>query len=176
MEFNNIIFGMDLSLRRPGFAVIGFDEEKRPVLLEKSFLKNDGRSAHGPSLLNISKELDRYIETYQPKHYVRERGFSRFPSTTQALFKVVGIVDLYVYARTGITKVDEIAPTSVKKTITGSGNAAKKDVQKRMSEILRLDSPDIFETDDESDACAVAVSYALKKKLTDETKFGTGSN
>ena len=59
--------------------------------------------------------------------FVREKGFSRFPHETQALFKVVGIADLAAW-RQSRTQFEEIAPTTVKKLLTGSGKATKEDV------------------------------------------------
>ena len=46
---------------------------------------------------------------------------------TQALFKVVGIADLAAW-RQSKTQFEEIAPTTVKKLLTGSGKATKEDV------------------------------------------------
>ena len=59
--------------------------------------------------------------------FVREKGFSRFPHETQVLFKVVGIVDLAAW-RQCKTQFVEIAPTTVKKLLTGSGKASKEEV------------------------------------------------
>ena len=46
--------------------------------------------------------------------FVREKGFSRFPNETQALFKVVGIADFTAW-KYGHREFHEIAPTTVKK-------------------------------------------------------------
>ena len=43
--------------------------------------------------------------------FVREKGFSRFPHETQALFKVVGVADLVAWT-TCQTEFVEIAPTT----------------------------------------------------------------
>ena len=59
--------------------------------------------------------------------FVREKGFSRFPHETQALFKVVGVADLAVWT-TCRTEFVEIAPTTVKKMLIGSGKASKEEV------------------------------------------------
>ena len=58
---------------------------------------------------------------------MRERAFSRFPQETQALFKVVGIADMAAWMCAGRTW-EEIAPTTIKKLLTGSGKAAKEEV------------------------------------------------
>lgn len=61
--------------------------------------------------------------------FVRERAFSRFPNETQALFKVVGIADLVIW-KCSKQVWKELPPASVKKLLTGSGNASKDDVAK----------------------------------------------
>ena len=66
--------------------------------------------------------------------FVREKGFSRFPHETQALFKVVGIADLAAWRAYG-TEFVEIAPTTVKKLLTGSGKASKDEVAAALENI-----------------------------------------
>ena len=59
--------------------------------------------------------------------FVREKGFSRFPRETQALFKVIGVADLVAWQKKR-AEYHEIAPTTIKKLLTGSGKATKEDV------------------------------------------------
>src|SRR5699024_746746 len=165
MTFKDITFAMDLSLNGPGFAVLAVAPEGHPILLEKSHLKPKG-TTHGRKLGQISEEIDRYLCEYSPEHIVREKGFSRFAATTQALYKVVGIADLYAYMRMEKT-IHEIAPTSVKKIVTGSGKASKGDVQEAVIRRLQIDKPDFFANDDESDAVAVGLAYFIQKGLVD---------
>lgn len=87
--------------------------------------------------------------------FVREKGFSRFPHETQAIFKVVGVADLAAWT-TCRTEFVEIAPTTVKKLLTGSGKASKEEVAAALKkQIGRQD----YATNDESDALAVGVSW-----------------
>ena len=58
---------------------------------------------------------------------MREKGFSRFPYETQALFKVVGVADLTAWQKCRAV-YEEIAPAAVKKLLVGSGKASKEDV------------------------------------------------
>lgn len=157
---------MDLSLSSPGFAVLGVTDEGDPLILEVSHVKTNAKKSHGYRLGEISEEIDRYITVYDPEYIVREKGFSRFPATTQALFKVVGISDLYAHMRTE-KEIAELSPTTVKKVVTGSGKATKQDVEKAVKKILRIDKPDFFATDDESDAVAVGLAYMKRKGLVE---------
>ena len=58
--------------------------------------------------------------------FVREKGFSRFPHETQALFKVMGIADLTAWQKCRAA-YEEIAPAAVKKLLAGSGKASKEE-------------------------------------------------
>ena len=59
--------------------------------------------------------------------FVREKGFSRFPHETQALFKVVGVADLTAWQKCRAV-YEEIAPAAVKKLLVGTGRASKEEV------------------------------------------------
>jgi Holliday junction resolvasome RuvABC endonuclease subunit len=60
--------------------------------------------------------------------------------------------------------VDYMAPSSIKKFVTGSGKATKREVQADLSKYI-LNFEDIkFNNLDESDAAAVGVAYALKMR------------
>lgn len=92
--------------------------------------------------------------------FVREKGFSRFSHETQALFKVVGVADLVAW-KTSRTEFVEIAPTTVKKLLTGSGKATKEEVA---AALLRYVGQQQYKTDDESDAVAVGIAWLKSQK------------
>ena len=93
--------------------------------------------------------------------FVREKGFSRFPHETQALFKVVGVADLAAWT-TCQTEFVEIAPTTVKKLLAGSGKATKEEVAAALETYVgKYD----YEVDDESDALAVGIGYLIQKGM-----------
>ena len=162
MSFTHVTLAKDLSLSSPGFAVLAVTEDGEPLILDKSHVKTTSYNVHGHRLLMIDDEIRRLIKEYKPSHVVREKGFSRFPRTTQALFKVVGCSDRTTFEMTGL-EVVEIAPTSVKKIVTGDGKSTKKDVEKAVIERLRIEQDGFFETDDESDAAAVGLAFLIKE-------------
>jgi len=166
VTFKHITFAQDLSLSSPGFAVLAITDEGLPIILEKSHVKTNANKPHGYRLGQINREIERYLTAYNPEHVVRERGFSRFPATTQALFKVVGVSDLSTYESTE-KAIEEIAPTTVKKLITGNGRASKKDVERAVIERLQIEQAGYFATDDESDAAAVGLAYYIQEGLID---------
>lgn len=166
MTFTNVTLALDLSLSQPGFAVLAVTDDGKPIILEKSYVKTTASKPHGYRLGEIDEELNRYLNEYDPDHVVREKGFSRFAATTQALFKVVGVSDLTTYDRTRL-KVHEIAPTSVKKIVTGNGKASKDCVMASVMERLQIEQADYFANDDESDAVACGLAYLIEKGLID---------
>lgn len=96
--------------------------------------------------------------------FVREKGFSRFPHETQALFKVVGIADLTAW-RHAHNVYHEIAPTTIKRLLTGSGKASKVEVAESLFYYVGAFS---YSTDDESDAVAAGIAWLLSEKKTSE--------
>lgn len=89
---------------------------------------------------------------------VRERAFTRFSRDTQALFKVIGIADLAAW-QTRQSAFCEVAPKTVKKVLTGNGNASKAEVAQRLSAYVGEQE---YECDDESDATAVGIAWLIE--------------
>jgi len=103
------------------------------------------------------------LKEYDVDYVVRERGFSRFNASTQALFKAAGVYEYSIFEAiqtTGklIVQADDIAPTTIKKMLTGSGVASKDDVAEAVAEF----GP--YRNNDESDAVALGVAFI--KKIT----------
>lgn len=169
MTFNNVVLALDLSLNGPGFAVLAITSEGHPIILEKSHIKSRAAAKHGEKLSVIGEKIEHYLLEYSPEHIVREKGFSRFAATTQALYKVFGVADLVMYDYREICgspqEAHEIAPTSVKKAVTGNGKASKVEVADAVLRILQIDQADYFANDDESDAAGVGLAYYLEKGL-----------
>lgn len=156
------LLAMDLSLSCPAFAVV----EVLDGVIEihhLSHLRTKAGKTHGYRLFEIyNRMVDIYIQFPDIQEVVRERGFSKFPSTTQALFKVVGTSDICAYKH-GFPTVHEITPLEVKKLVTGNGKSDKDKVAKALKTVYGIENK--FKTDDESDAVAVAIAYFIKKKL-----------
>lgn len=155
------LLAMDLSLSCPAFAVLEVSEGVAEVV-HLSHIKTDSKKRIGYRLFQIYNHLQSvYDEHGDITEVVREKGFSRFPAVTQTLFKVVGISDICSF-RNNVDVIHEVAPTTVKKAITGSGRATKDDVADGLSIYIGTDIN--FKTDDESDAIAVGITHLLKKK------------
>lgn len=102
--------------------------------------------------------------------FVREKGFYHFQTETLALFKVIGITDLAVWraCRKGFA---EIAPSTVKKALTGSGRAGKGEVAAALE---RFVGKQAYVTDDESDAVALGIAWLIQSYDLKPKKGGNG--
>ena len=166
MEERIRVLSMDLSLSFPAFAIIDFSGGKAIVVdIKYCDNKKCGKLSHGERLHRIANVLRDIAEEYPDINVVvREKGFSRFAATTQSLFKVVGVSDLEVFRIFGITEIDELSPTTVKKYITGNGKADKDGVEAGVRKLLDVSQKDLaFKTDDCSDAVAVGFSWLIKE-------------
>lgn len=165
-----MILAMDLSLSSPAFAVLDYDKDGNVTLIYKSHINNKKRAKlpHGERLSYIHDEIKRLFDTYPITEAVREKGFSRYHKTTQALFKVVGVSDYVTYVSSGL-EIEEIPPTTIKKALAGNGYAKKDEVAEAL--FLYVGEHE-YANDDESDAVAVGITYLMKKGLIIEKKAG----
>lgn len=89
--------------------------------------------------------------------FVRERAFARFNNETKIINKVVGVTDLALWQ---LCRKDflELSPKTVKKAVTNDTSAGKEKVAERLAQFIGEQS---YQTDDESDAAAVAIAWLI---------------
>lgn len=155
------ILGIDASLNCPGFAIVEILDGEAKLIDTFSVNNNNSNGKEksiGKKLYEISRMLHFIISKFNPDEIVRERGFSRYAAVTQKLFRVVGALDVVAY---DYKKADiiEITPKEIKVFMTGDGTASKDLVADALS--LYVGSY-VYNTNDESDAVAVVLSWALK--------------
>lgn len=166
------ILAMDLSMNSPAYAVIDLVNGKalvRDIRRTDNKSGNRAKLPHAERLDRIAKDIVQLFADYPDiDAVVRERGFTRYANTTQVLFRVVGVSDLKVFEASGISKIDEIPPTTVKRIVGGDGKADKKQVEIGVREHLVDLQKDLeFETDDVSDAVAVGITWLVQHGLLD---------
>ena len=149
------ILGLDLSLSCPGYAVIEIRNGK-PKLLESGIVKANPKQSQVDKIKRIAAHLLRLKMDYDIDVVVRESGFVRHNRTTKILERVVGATMLTLGG-----EILEIPPTSIKKTVAGSGKATKQEVEVAVRSLLSLPKDFKFKSDDESDAMAVALAFAI---------------
>lgn len=89
--------------------------------------------------------------------FVRERGFHKNATETEAIFKMVGVSDLYAW-RYGKTFA-EITPREIKKALTGDGTASKEQVAAALERYVGKQD---YTFDDESDSVAVGICWLIQ--------------
>ena len=105
----------------------------------------------------IADKMLELRKKYSPNKIIFEKGFCRFAASTEAIFKVVGVVS-YLF-----NDIEQIfyAPTTVKKTVGGKGNLKKDELR----EAIRKLYPSVeFNNLDESDSFAVGITYFMIDK------------
>lgn len=119
---------------------------------------------HGKILNEISSVLSDFLAGKRVKVAVRERAFSKYNAETQAIHKVVGVSEMLVWHILEM-KFQELAPTTVKKHVTGWGRSEKEDVALAVDNYIPKHTQ--FASDDESDAVAVGLAWLIANGYID---------
>jgi crossover junction endodeoxyribonuclease RuvC len=162
VEKASFVLAFDPSLNATGYAVLDI-RGKRPKLAEVGHVKGRNASlASEPTsvkLALIAAKTKELVAKYHPLHkkVFLERGFTKFNNSTQATFRARGALESELVGY----EVIELPPTTVKKIISDYGLAHKQNVAECVADYLNV-PVETFETEDESDAAAVAVAGWLK--------------
>lgn len=150
---NKVYIGLDVSMNSTGWAVLSYDGSSISYL-DSGIIKANTKVSHGKRMRNQREKISEVVEKYQPQYVARESGFSRHIKSTQILFKIYGVVE-ELFATYDLV---EIAPTTIKKLVTGSGRADKDVVEVCVREKVSFPEGFEFKSDDESDAVAIALA------------------
>lgn len=142
-------------------GIVIFDlKTHKPVHI--SSIETNDKHTHGKRLYIIAQEILKLKDTYKPSVIVIERGFSRFNTSTQVVYRVHGLINYLFH------DIEQIyyPPKTVKEAII-KGDASKKVVREMIERIY----PDVkFDNEDQSDAFAVGLTYLIKNKLIEWSK------
>lgn len=155
-----IILGIDPGTTRIGFGVVA--GEKLPKLIECGILKITSKETSG-RLGEAAVHFRALIKKHKPDLIAMEKlFFMNNQKTGMAVAEVRGALRLLTEER----KVSflEFAPTEIKSTVAGFGNADKIAVRKMVCLALGLKT--IPGPDDVSDALAVALTALYHHKLS----------
>lgn len=143
--------GLDLSLSNSGVALF----EPSGNLLSVLSISTSPKEERSERLREIGQAIIEIKNNYNLFEVAIEQGFYRYAASTQTLYQVQGVI-LYI--------LHDIpcyfyAPSTIKKVVTGKGNASKMKVQEMVSEIF----PDlVFDDNDQSDAVAIGLAHLIK--------------
>ena len=148
------VLGIDPGLNRTGYAVIA-REGRGGRLVEGGVIRSDRDLPLSDRLAEIAEGLREVIREYEPGSMAVEQAFAhgRNLRSGMVLAHVRGAI-LLIAAEHRLP-VLQLAPTEVKRLLTGSGRATKEQVQDAIRAELRL--PSVLEPNDVADASAVAL-------------------
>lgn len=159
-----LILGIDPGTATTGFGLVNLDG-KGNVVVDWGLIETDKKLLKETRLNFIFEETLRLIKKHKPDVFVLEKiFFATNAKTVIAVGQAQGV--MLLAASKEKVKVEEYAPGTIKKMITGSGRANKKEVQIAIRKILgsRVKSGAHKKThfDDAADALAIALTHAFK--------------
>jgi crossover junction endodeoxyribonuclease RuvC len=142
-----LVLGIDPGIDRLGWAIM----QSKPIKLI------DFGVISVKTLLNLHKKLASLIKKYPDLEQasVEDLFFQTNVKTALKIGEARGVIHLTL-AKHGIKTVD-YNPKTIKKVITGSGSADKKQIQKMIKILLKME--DIIKPDDAADAVAIALTH-----------------
>ena len=158
------LIGLDPGLAVTGWGIIDIVDNRLTHVADGA-VRTDRSLPLARRLVYLADSLVEVIERFQPVEAAVEETFvNKNAVTTLRLGQARGIV-LMVPARAGLA-VAEYLPNLVKKSVVGSGHAAKEQVQMMVRAILP--TADIA-TADAADALAVAICHAHHRQTAHRT-------
>lgn len=155
------MLGIDPGTTGMGYALLELGSDP-PRLLDHGLVPTPSGSGAADKLVAIADELDRLIAAFAPTYLALERlYFNKNVRTAMAVAEARGVA-LVCGARAGLA-IAEYTPQEVKQSITGTGSADKKAVQRMLVHVLELTEP--ITQDNVADAIAIAVTHAQRVKF-----------
>lgn len=150
------LIGLDPGLRFTGWGVVETRAGGKLTHIADGTLPTDSKATLAARLVQIEAGLAEVFETWQPTHAGVEQSFvNRDGAATLKLGAARGVC-LLVAARSGC-EVVEYAPNTVKRAVTGSGHADKRQIAAMVKVLLPRAAPD---SEHAADALAVAITLA----------------
>lgn len=150
--------GVDPGYARMGYGVIDVSGN-RAEFSDAGVFETSAKQAEGERLSNLQDFLRRLFKQHVIEHAGLEQVFLRRDLTTGIkLSEARGVILMNLYQAK--IPYSEISPTSMKKSITGSGTAQKKTLQLMTAKLLNL--PTQMKIDDAADGLGLAFCAWLK--------------
>jgi crossover junction endodeoxyribonuclease RuvC len=149
------LLGLDPGLRRTGWGAIDWDGTRLRYVASGN-IRPDPDQPLAARLVELHDGLRRVIETWRPDSAAVEETFVNVnPASTLKLGQARGVV-LLTPALAGLP-VAEYHNREIKKSVVGTGRAAKQQVAMMVRALLPGSRPD---SEDAADALAVAICHA----------------
>jgi crossover junction endodeoxyribonuclease RuvC len=149
------IIGLDPGLRRTGWGVIDSDGVRLTYVASGVIaVAADDDLAY--RLRNLFESVVSVIKSFKPHEAAVEETFvNENPRSTLKLGQARGVV-LLSPATLGL-RIAEYTPNLIKKSVVGTGHAEKRQIQAMIGFLLPKAK---FESADEADALAIAITHA----------------
>jgi crossover junction endodeoxyribonuclease RuvC len=156
------VLGIDCGSARTGYGVIESDGAVHRLLVA-GVIRTSPKSPFEFRLLEIATGLRELIRNHAPQSAAVEGVFHAVNVQTALKLAHVRGIALLAVAEAGIA-LAEYSPLEVKTSVVGYGRAEKCQVQMMVQSLLRL--PAMLESEDASDALAVAICHATRQAFT----------
>ena len=150
------ILGIDPGLDRTGWAVLEKNGAAPPGLLVSGLIHTPKNTPLEKRLVSIFDELCALIKAHGPDEAAIEEVFFSKRADTQANTTHARGVILLACEKGGLP-ISAYNPKTIKKTVSGSGSAEKKQMQRVVQITLNLAS--VPEPDDVADAMAAVLCH-----------------
>ena len=155
-----IILGID-----PGTAITGWGliqkRENKLSLIDYGCITTKAHLAQSKRLVIIYQELGKLLRNNKPKVMATEKLFF-FKNLKTAISVAQSQGVILLAAQKAKVPIFEYTPLQVKQAMSGYGRADKKQVQKMVKILLKLDK--IPQPDDAADALALAICHAHTRR------------
>lgn len=158
---HGVILGVDPGTTGMGYALLDPAGETG-TLVACGLVPAPREGTAAERLLAIATALDALIAEHRPSSLALERLYFNRNARTAMLVAEARGVALLCGARARLT-VAEYTPQEVKRSVTGSGSADKKQVQRMLPLLLSLDAP--IAGDNVADAVAIALTHAQRARF-----------
>ena len=156
-----VIVGIDPGYERLGLAVIEKTARGERLLHSECF-RTKAEGSFPDRLREVGARLEVLMKEWKPNRVALETlFFSNNQKTAMTVSAVRGVI-LYEAARAKLPTF-EYAPQEIKVAVGGHGRSDKKDVERMVRRLIRIEKK--IEHDDEYDAIAAALTCAAREKL-----------
>lgn len=158
------VLGVDPGLTRCGLGVVAGRGGRRVSLVAVGVARSDPDAPAEQRLATIATEVETWIRTHRPDVVAVERVFAQHNvRSVMGTAQAAGVAMLGA-ARAGVPVVLH-TPSAVKAAVTGSGRAAKPQVQTMVARILGLG--EVPRPADAADALALAICALWNPAVAD---------
>jgi crossover junction endodeoxyribonuclease RuvC len=152
------ILGIDPGLQRTGYGLIDVTATGRATIVEAGVIRADARKPLENRVREIYDGLSSVFAEFRPDIAVVEELFSTYghPKTAILMGHARGVI--FLAAAQAEVPVTSYAPNRIKQSVTNSGHADKRQVQRAVMQAFALTQPP--QPVDVSDALAIALCHA----------------